>query len=112
MPVYSTMPLRRDPRRGWQRLADHAGFRVTLGASVLLLGFWYVGQTNALSAKGFALRDLENQLAQLQTENRRLDVELAELQSLRSLEARLPAANLVPVGQVEYAAGTTLAANR
>ncbi len=112
MPVYSTLPYRRDTRRGWQRIVDHAAFRVALGAFVLLLGFWYVGQTNALSAKGFALRDLEKQLSELQTANRRLDVELAEQQSLRSLEARLHEVNLVPVGQVEYAAGTTLAANR
>lgn len=112
MPVYSTMPLRRDPRKGWQRVADHTGFRVALGALVLTFGFWYVAQTNALSAKGFALRDLEKQLAELQIENRRLGVELAELQSLRSLETRLTDINLVPVGQVEYVAATTLVANR
>lgn len=112
MPVYSTLSYRRDTRRGWQRIADHTAFRVMLGAFVLLLGFWYVGQTNTLSAKGFALRDLEKQLNDLQSENRRLDVELAEKQSLRSLELRLHEVNLVPVGQVEYAAGTTLAVNR
>lgn len=106
------MPLRRDPRKGWQRVADHPGFRATLGAIVLLFGFWYVAQTNALSAKGFALRDLEKQLTELQIENRRLGVELAELQSLRSLETRLATINLVPVGQVEYVAGATLVVNR
>lgn len=112
MPVYSTLPYRRDTRRDWQRFADQTAVRVTLGLFVLLLGFWYVGQTNTLSAKGFALRDLEKQLSQLQSENRRLDAELAEQQSLRNLEARMHEVNLVPVGQVEYAAGTTLAANR
>lgn len=112
MPVYSTLPYRRDTRRGWQRIADHTAFRVVLGVFVLSLGFWYVGQTNALSAKGFALRDLEKQLSDLQNENRRLDVELAEQQSLRNLETRLQEVHLVPVGEVEYAAGNTLAANR
>lgn len=112
MPVYSTMPLRRDPRKGWQRVADNLAVRAGLGALVLLLMFWYVGQTNALSAKGFALRDLEKQLAELQTANRRLEVELAEQQSLRNLEVRLASINLVPVGQVQYAPGVTLAANR
>ncbi len=112
MPVYSTLPYRRDTRRGWQRLADTIGFRIAISTVVLLLSFWYVAQTNAVSAKGFALRDLEKKLAELQTETRRLDVALAEQQSIRNLEARLQQVNLVPVGQVEYAPGTTLAANR
>lgn len=113
MPVYSEHLSRREQARHWHSVIFSLSFRVSLLVAILAFGFLYVIQTNAVSTKGYQLHDLEKQIASLQADTRRLDVAVAEQQSLRNLEERLRAADLVAVDHFEYAGtGGSLAANR
>ncbi|KKR07254.1 MAG: hypothetical protein UT32_C0014G0013 [Parcubacteria group bacterium GW2011_GWC2_39_14] len=62
----------------------------------------YLTQVNAIASKGFALRDLQNQIQTLQTENEKLAVNVVELKSMNELNARVAELKMVPITQVAY----------
>ena len=80
--------------------------------SIIVFGILYVLQTNAVSTKGYALSDLERQISELNHETQGLAVQVAEQQSMRSLENRLKDTDLVAVDQVEYASAINMAVAR
>lgn len=82
----------------------HAGGWASLFPVVVAVAFGmgYVIVVNQTSAQGFELRDLENRIEQTQTENRKLEVRIAELQSLDSIQSRLEGQGFVPVARIDY----------
>lgn len=75
-----------------------------IGSSLLLvaLGWGYLSQVNAVTAKGFAIRRLEKEVAELQVKNEKLSLELSSLQALDTVEAKIKMMGLVEVGDVVY----------
>lgn len=86
-------------------------FRLSLVGFIVVFGALYIWQTNTVSTKGYAISELEQQIKQLEHENRRLDVRIAEYSSMKSIEQRLGQISLVPADSVEYVsiAGTAVA---
>lgn len=70
--------------------------------AITIFGFLYVIQTNASSAKGYALSDLETQIRELKHETGKLEVEIASHQSIQKMQERLEDADLVEIDTVEY----------
>ena len=91
------------------RLMVSASFRVTLIICIIVFGILYVLQTNAVSTKGYAISDLERRISDLERENRRLDAQVAENQSMRWIHARVKGTDLVAVDHVEYISAANLA---
>ena len=77
--------------------------RVAFISVVVAAAFFYVFQTNQVTASGYAVSQLNKQIKTLQVDNRQLDVFLAEEQSITRLNDELADKGYVPVDQVEYA---------
>ncbi|MFA5047738.1 MAG: hypothetical protein WC516_01715 [Patescibacteria group bacterium] len=76
-----------------------------IGAIVVVLvvvaGAAYLIQTNITATEGYKIKDLEKKVAQLQTENAKLNLTYAQLQSMDNLIKKSATLKLVPVGKVE-----------
>lgn len=77
-------------------------WRPLLAVMVVLLGVSYVVELNLISSRGFQARRLEQRLNSLREENRRLNLQVAELQSLTSVGERIQTLGLVPAESVQY----------
>ncbi|KKW41353.1 MAG: hypothetical protein UY92_C0022G0003 [Candidatus Magasanikbacteria bacterium GW2011_GWA2_56_11] len=113
MTVYSEhQTTRREAKQHWRRIIMSAAFRVSLMVWVAVFGFLYLAETTAVSTQGYALSDLERSIGELESANRRLSVEVARYQSMRSIQERLGGANLVDAGPVEYLTGSAVVVKR
>lgn len=104
-------PTMSQTRRAKNSVTVGLGIRFSLVAGISLLGVLYLMQTSTVSTKGFALQDLEKQVAKLEQENRKIEVSIAEFSSMKSIQERLDGLDLVPVEEIAYANdnGTTVA---
>lgn len=84
------------------RLCHPNVIKVIAIALTLVFGVMYIAQMNAASMKGYAMRDLEENVRSLAQTNDRLSVEIDRLRSLSSIHERETFLGLVPVDQVEY----------
>jgi len=92
----------RQQRVALKRLAMSHTARVALFVFCVVAGFLYIWQTNTVSTKGYMITELEQNIRQLEYENRKIEVEIAEKSSLTSVEQRLDDVKLVAVDHVEY----------
>lgn len=101
---------RRVDRLAWRSLLFSTGARIGLTIFVLTFLVLDVMQTSVASTKGFKISQLQNNIAVLEQENRRLSVQIASYQSMQSIQQRLQGLALVPVDAVSYAriADTTI----
>ncbi|MEK7643841.1 MAG: hypothetical protein AAB390_00885, partial [Patescibacteria group bacterium] len=78
---------------------------------LVIFGLSFVAETNALSTKGYTISALEDDITELENQNRRLEAEIARYQSLSSIKERIKESNLVAVGTPEFlnAPGTAIA---
>lgn len=77
--------------------------RIALVSTVVVATFLYVFQTNHVTASGYTVSQLSNQIKTLEADNRQLDVSLAQAQSIARLTNELAEKGYIPVEHVEYA---------
>jgi cell division protein FtsL len=82
------------------------GMAVMIGCCVLTLT--YLVQINSFSTKGYEIRSLEKKIDQLKQDQRMLEVETAELQSLQRIQNDPAVLNMVSVSSVNYVQNTSL----
>lgn len=72
--------------------------------SVAVLGciVVYFLQVNTIVYKGYAIRDAENQIKQLNDEYKQLELDVINLQSIQSITERAQSLGFVPTGSSEY----------
>lgn len=77
-----------------------------LGVFLLVLavagGFLYIREITSTASSGYDISALERRSEDLRAEESRLQLEAAELQSLKRIEERLPKLNLVPTSTITY----------
>ncbi|MFA6594563.1 MAG: hypothetical protein WCT16_04910 [Candidatus Buchananbacteria bacterium] len=66
-----------------------------------VLGIVYLTQTNLTATIGYQIKDLENSIDKLQSENGRLTIDCLKLQSMDQITAAAADFNLVPAGSQE-----------
>lgn len=71
-------------------------------AAIVLLGVAYLIQLNVVAAKGFAMRATERRLTELAERQKKMQVELAQKESLAGLSNDIELLGMVPVSKVEY----------
>lgn len=71
-------------------------------ATTVLLGISYIWQVNISATAGYAMRDLDREIATLEHDNERLELEVSRLRSVDSVTNRIQMLGLVPVEQVHY----------
>lgn len=89
----------------WSRPARRDRSRVVTGTLVAVAGalaVFYVIELNSLSRRGFEVRAFEQRIQNLQQEQQKLSLRLAELQSMTRMEERVQSLGLVPADQVQY----------
>ncbi|MDD5109902.1 MAG: hypothetical protein PHI63_01645 [Patescibacteria group bacterium] len=65
----------------------------------------YLAQANTIAAKGFEMEQLRQKINQLRTENRDLENQALQLQSLQHLSKKIDGLNLVPAENISYVSG-------
>lgn len=94
-------------RHAWRTLEYPAWFaarstKLTLLALAAVLSVFYVFKTSSAAISGYEINNLEQQVAVLQTEIRKLEVETASYGSISSIQNRLAETKMVAVSEVKY----------
>ncbi|OGE73691.1 MAG: hypothetical protein A3I07_01740 [Candidatus Doudnabacteria bacterium RIFCSPLOWO2_02_FULL_42_9] len=71
-------------------------------AAIFLIGFVYLYSVNALSTKGYEIRKLDQQLTNLQKEQKALQLQVSDLQSINRIKSDAQLLNFVPASNVTY----------
>ena len=89
---------------GWSlpSYIDTVKVRVLLVAVLVFVAGGFIIKTNELSTTGFHVHDLERQVAALQSDADKLQIEIASLQSMPNISRRLQGMNMIAPESVEY----------
>lgn len=86
--------------------ANHATMSIALGLTTLifvsLLGFFYLQQVLSTASQGTDIHALESEIMELREKQKTLELEGAELRSLKTVEDRVKDLNLVDTDKVSY----------
>jgi len=69
---------------------------------ILAMGTMYLVQVNRATTKGYQIRDLEKRIQTIEDNNQKTQLEIAEMQSLDSIEKRIEKLGMVQVDRIEY----------
>ena len=86
--------------------------RVLLVTITVMLTILYIWQVSVSSTRGYAVRDLQNQIDQLHRDDERLKMEVAKLQSVDSVTTRMQMLGLVKISDIHYLNSDTSVAMR
>ncbi len=104
--------LERSASKTSNRFSGMFSNTTNIGAIVLglccLLTIAYLIQVNNFSTKGYEISNLEKQISQLREEQKTLEVQTAELQSLQRIQSDPAIVNMVPVSTISYVQTTSL----
>ena len=70
--------------------------------AVTILSFYYLSQVQDTASHGSDIQMLEEHMAELRERQRSLELEGAELRSIRAIEKNVPELNLVAADRVSY----------
>lgn len=93
-------PLFRKKTKG-----DPASFvhlNLALLALIVACGFLYLFQINALGTRGYEIRQMEQKIKVLQTENKSLQIQSSSLSSITQIQKAAENLNMVPASNVTY----------
>jgi cell division protein FtsL len=71
-------------------------------ASTLILGLVYLFIVNSLGTKGYEIRKLEKQLTSLEAEQKVMQLQVSDLQSINRIQSEAKTLNLVPATNITY----------
>jgi len=67
-----------------------------------LVSLFYLAQSNQITTKGYALQELEQKKTKILSENERLQVEAARLESLNKASEKAKDLSMVPLKELKY----------
>ena len=84
------------------------GFKTAaaLALMTLVFGIGYLAQIGSASAKGDRIRSLEKDIAGLKTEKEKLELQLADGQSVRAVSKKVEGLGMVATVDVDYVSPT------
>lgn len=85
-------------------------FRTLMVSAIVILAGLFIWQVNAAATAGFTMRDLEKDIESISMENKRLEMQVAELRSVESVTKRVKMLGLVEAGTVTYVNGDSAVA--
>ncbi|MFH1047178.1 MAG: hypothetical protein V1738_02645 [Patescibacteria group bacterium] len=89
-------------RRVYQSLGGIFALNIFLSGLVSSLFVGYLVLNNQATASGFAVRDLEKQIAVLRDEADRLDLQVVAMQAMNNVEQQVGELGFVPVENLNY----------
>jgi hypothetical protein len=85
---------------------------LSLLCGIALFGLVYLFQVNAMGTKGYDIRGLEQQVREVQEQQKNLQMEASNLQSIDLIETHAKQLNFVPSTNVTYLKDSDFAINR
>ncbi len=76
--------------------------RLLLLLTVVIFGSAYIVKTASSAAGGYKIYDLENEISFLESDIKKLEVEIADNSSLYNIQKRLSNVSMVAVGKITY----------
>lgn len=73
-----------------------------LALSTCACGAFYLYQVNGIATKGYEIRELENEIQELNKESKKMEIHEVELRSMYNIEKASQDLNLVNSGEVAY----------
>lgn len=90
-----------------RKFIDSPYSKIGLVVLTAATGFLYVLQMNISATKGYDIRELEQKIALLQKDNRDLELDAMELQSMERILGQLPDYYLVEASPDDFVSTTT-----
>lgn len=90
-----------------RKFIDSPYSKIGLVVLTATTGFLYVLQMNISATKGYDIRELEQKIALLQKDNRDLELDAMELQSMERILGQLPDYYLVEASPDDFVSTTT-----
>ena len=96
--------LNRHPSRRGKRLPQVPASKalVALACVAILAGIGYIVQVSADATKGYQIRDLEKQVADLKDQQQKAELQSAAGQSVQAVEDKVQGLGMVPTSSVDY----------
>jgi len=86
----------------WHALLQPYVLNIVAISLILMMGTLYLVQVNRATTKGYQIQDLEKRINKLEESNQKANLEMAELQSLDSIQQRIEKLGMVPVDRIHY----------
>lgn len=94
------------PRSWYRFFMNVKTFNILILASICFFGALYLAQINSMAIKGFAIKDLEDKQATLKESIRKVEFQVAEMQSTAKIQERIGSLSMVGVARVDYVTGS------
>ena len=90
--------------RSWSLPAWVDGLSTRIVLTVMVLGFSvaYVAQTSSMVVSGYTLHELENNIAQLNSDIQKVQTETVSYSSIQSIQQRAKSSDMVAVGKIDH----------
>lgn len=88
-------------------LSAKKSWRILLMFAIVAVGFSYLVTMISVSTHGYAIRDLESKIEQLKVDNKKLNLEMANKQSITRVEQWVAESGMVAATDVQYVSATT-----
>lgn len=75
---------------------------IFLLAAILIFSVTYLLEINSLSTKGYNIKQMEQKIKTLEVENKHLEVQASNLQSISRIQGQAAKSNFVPIGRADY----------
>lgn len=89
-------------KRKTKTLDSTTQINLILLSLIVILGLTYLFVINSLSTKGYEIKKLQSQLNQLESEQKSLQVQASNLQSIDHIQQTAKLLNFVPATNVTY----------
>lgn len=70
--------------------------------SFVLIGLFYLIQTNSLAVSGLKITDLNKQISKLKNDNKQLEIEFLQLKSISKIEQASEKLEMVKIDSAKY----------
>ena len=97
-----TLAISSGPKRKIKSSVSPKVLNLSLLTAIGLFGFLYFFQMNFLSTSGYQIRRMETQLSVLEDQQKTLQLQASESQSIIRVQAQSQKLNFVPVTNVTY----------
>lgn len=75
---------------------------LSLLAAILVFGLFYLFEINSLGTKGYEIKELGQQLQQLEQDQKNLQIQASDRQSINLIQQQAQQLNFVPATSVTY----------
>ncbi len=103
-PIKKVRPVRKEKRQlvsGSVKISLMA-LAFVLAAAVIFSGALYLYQVNSLATQGYEIKNIEDQIRDIEKENKKLKIKEVELKSMYNIEKSTQDLNLVSPADISY----------